>query len=66
MANRAVILRRRTLPLFHARERLDLEFEGLGVLALNLHFRLEFFDEEIEPCDFRAELLYVRGGRRGT
>jgi hypothetical protein len=45
--------------LIHARQRLDLEFERLCVLPLDLHFGLQFLDEKIEPGDFRSQLLYV-------
>jgi len=35
------------------------EFEGLVVLALDLEFGLEFFDEEFEASDFGAEFQGV-------
>lgn len=40
--------------LLHSGERLNLKFERLGILPLDLHFRLKFLDEKVEPCDFRA------------
>jgi len=39
---------------------LELGFQGLVVLALDLEFGLEFFDEEIEARDFGAEFERVR------
>jgi len=45
--------------LIHASKRLDLEFERLRILPLDLHFRLQFLDEEIEPGDFRTQFLDV-------
>jgi hypothetical protein len=40
----------------------DLEFEGLVVLALDLKFGLQFFHEELEVRDFGAELQCVGAG----
>jgi hypothetical protein len=39
----------------------DLGFEGLVVLAFDLEFGLEFFDEEVEAGDFEAKFLDVGG-----
>src|SRR5580704_5318987 len=47
-------------------ERLNLEFERLRVLPLDLHFGLQFFDEKIKPSDFRTQFLYVRSCRSGS
>ena len=44
-------------------ERLNLEFERLRVLPLDLHFGLKLFDEQVKASDFRTEFLYVRGRR---
>ena len=41
----------------------DLRLQGLVVLAFDLQFGLQFFDEEIEVGDLHAELLDV--GWRG-
>ena len=38
-----------------------MEFEGLVVLALDLEFGLEFFDEEFEARNFGFEFLDVGG-----
>lgn len=38
-----------------------MEFEGLVVLALDLEFGLEFFDEKFEARDFGFEFLDVGG-----
>ena len=42
-------------------EGVDLEFEGLVVLALELELGLEFFHEQFEAGDFAAQFLDVRG-----
>ena len=42
--------------LFGAGQGVELGFEGLVVLALDLEFGLEFFHQEIEARDFGAEL----------
>jgi hypothetical protein len=42
-------------------EGVNLEFEGLGVLALDLELGLEFFDEQLEAGDFASQLLDVGG-----
>ena len=39
-----------------------MEFEGLIVLALDLQFGLQFFDEQFEARDFSAEFVGVAGG----
>jgi len=45
--------------LIHACKRLDLEFERLRVLSLDLHFRLQLLDEQVKASNFRTQLLYV-------
>ena len=45
---------------------MDLGFEGLIVLALDLEFGLEFFHQHFEACDFDTKFLEVGGGGRGT
>ena len=42
-------------------ESADLGFQGLVVLALDLEFGLEFFNEKIEVSDLHAEFLDVGG-----
>ena len=42
----------------------DLGFQGLVVLALDLEFGLEFLYEEFEARDFGAEFLGVATGYR--
>jgi len=37
----------------------DLRLQGLVVLAFDLEFGLEFFDEEVEVSDLHAEFLDV-------
>ena len=39
-----------------------MEFEGLVVLAFDLEFGLEFFDQEFEARDFGTEFVNVRSG----
>lgn len=43
-----------------------MEFEGLIVLALDLEFGLELFNQEFEAGNFHAEFLDVGGGAYGT
>lgn len=51
--------------LFDLGEGLDLRFQSLVVLALDLKFGLEFFDEQLQSCDFNAQFLeFVSGSRR--
>jgi hypothetical protein len=50
--------------LVHARKRLYLEFERLRILPLDLHFGLQFLDQQVKAGDFRTQLLYVRARRR--
>jgi len=45
-------------------EGVELEFEGLVVLALDLELGLEFFYQEFEARDFGAELGGVGADRR--
>ena len=45
--------------LLGAGQVLELGFEGLVVLALDLEFGLELFDQEIEARDFGAQLKDV-------
>ena len=45
---------------------MDVEFQGLVVLAFDLEFGLEFFDQEFEARDFSAEFVNVGGGRAGA
>ena len=45
---------------------MDLGFEGLVVLALDLELGLEFFHQHFEAGDFDAKFLDVGGGRCGA
>lgn len=48
--------------LFEFSESLDLGFQRLVVLALDLKFGLEFFDKQLQSGNFHAQLLqFVRG-----
>ena len=47
-------------------EGVDLLLEGLVVLALDLEFGLQLFDEELEAGDFATKFLHVGGARRRT
>lgn len=50
--------------LVQGRERFDVKFQGLIVLALNLEFRLQFLDQKLETRNFGLELLYIAARRR--
>lgn len=51
--------------LIEAGQSAHVNFERLIVLALDLQFGLQFFDEQFEARDFRAKFLHVdAGGRR--
>lgn len=52
--------------LFGVGESVDLEFEGLGVLALDVELGLEFFNEQLETGDFTTQLMDVGGAGRWT
>ena len=44
----------------------DVQFERLIVLSLDLQLGLEFFYEQFQPQDFRAEFLQVVRGRSSS
>ena len=41
-----------------------MSLESLAILVLSLEFSLQLFDKELEPPDFIAQLLNLRGGGR--
>jgi hypothetical protein len=53
-----------TRKLFGVGQVVDLGFQGLVVLAFDLQFGLELFDEQFESRDFGAKLLSVAAGYR--
>jgi len=42
-------------------KRFEVSFESLAIFVLGFDFGLELLDEELEPANFIAQLLHLRG-----